>query len=171
MAPAAALRNAVIAQVGAQAAMESVALQAGRAAATGNMLAQRAEGQVQKADNVAQQAGSQGQMQQGMQMGMQMASQLGSTLGQLPQQAGQMIMQPMQQLTQPLQQVTSMFSQMGGMGGDKRPDGTDRNQPAVQSPPGRWIWTGFGRRTGARRVSPGRRRHARANAVDVQPDR
>ena len=41
----------------------------------------------------------------------------------------------------------------------RRSDGTDRSQPAVQSPAGRWIWTGFGRRIGARRVSPGRRRH------------
>ena len=134
MAPAAALRNATIAQVGAQAAMESVGLQAGRAAATGNMAAQRAEGQVQKADNVARQAGSQGQMQQGMQMGMQMASQLGSTLGQLPQQAGQMVMQPMQQLTQPLQQVTSMFSQMGGMGGDKAQMGLIGTSPLSNHP-------------------------------------
>ena len=114
--------------------MESVGLQAGRAAATGNMAAQRAEGQVQKSDNVAQQAGSQGQMQQGMQMGMQMASQLGSTLGQLPQQASQMIMQPMQQLTQPLQQVTSMFSQMGGMGGDKAQMGLIGTSPLSNHP-------------------------------------
>lgn len=134
MAPAAALRNAAISQVSAQAAMESVALQAGRAAATGNMAAQRAEGQVQKADNSAQQAGGQGQMQQGMQMGMQMASQLGSTLGQLPQQASQMVMQPMQQLTQPLQQVTSMFSQMGSMGGDKAQMGLIGASPLSNHP-------------------------------------
>jgi PPE-repeat protein len=120
MAPAAALRNAAIAQVSAQATVESGALQAGRVAGQTNMAVQRAEGQVQKADNGVQQGGQQDQMmQQGMQMGMQMASQLGSTLGQLPQQAGQLITQPMQQLTQPLQQVTSMFSQMGGLGGDK----------------------------------------------------
>ncbi|MDG5483212.1 PPE family protein [Mycolicibacterium gadium] len=111
MAPAAAVRNAAIAQVSAQGKAESVRQTAGNAAAQGNMAAQRAQGQVQKADNGAPQAQ---QMQQGMQMGMQMASQLGSTLGQLPQQASQMVMQPMQQLTQPLQQVTSMFSSMGG---------------------------------------------------------
>ena len=117
----AAVRNAAFAHVGAQATVESAALQAGRAASQANMAAQRAEGQVQKADDYAQQGGQQDQLaQQGMQQGMQMASQMGSMLGQLPQQAGQMVSQPMQQLTQPLQQVTSMFSQMGGMGsGDK----------------------------------------------------
>jgi PPE-repeat protein len=124
-APGAALRNAAMAQVGAQASVESAGLQTGRVAGQTNMAVQRAEGQVQKADTAVQQGGKQpDQMtqqgaQQGMQMGMQMASQLGSTLGQLPQQATQMITQPMQQLTQPLQQVTSMFSQMGGLGGDK----------------------------------------------------
>jgi PPE-repeat protein len=116
-APGAAAREAAIAQVGAQATVESAGLQTGRAAAQANQMATTAEGQAQKAQN-AQQFGQQDQMQQGMQMGMQMASQLGSTLGQLPQQASQMVMQPMQQLSQPLQQVTSMFSQMG-LGGDK----------------------------------------------------
>ena len=111
MAPAAAVRNAAIAQVSAVSKMESVRLNAGNAASQGNMAAQRAEGQMQKADDAAPQAQ---QMQQGMQMGMQMASQIGSAVGQIPQQASQMIMQPMQQLTQPLQQVTSMFSSLGG---------------------------------------------------------
>jgi PPE-repeat protein len=111
MAPAAAVRNAAIAQVSAQGKAESVRQNAGNAAALGNMAAQRAQGQVQKADTAAPQAQ---QMQQGMQMGMQMASQIGSAVGQIPQQASQMVMQPMQQLTQPLQQVTSMFSSMGG---------------------------------------------------------
>jgi PPE-repeat protein len=108
MAPAAAVRNAAIAQVSAQGKAESVLLNAGNAAAQGNMAAQRAEGQAQKADNAAPQS------QQGMQMGMQMASQIGSAVGQIPQQASQMIMQPMQQLTQPLQQVSSLFSSLGG---------------------------------------------------------
>ena len=121
MAPGSAFREAAFAHVGGQATVESAALQGGRAAAMGNMAAQRAEGAVQKADNYAQQGGQQQErrrgMQQGMQMGMQMASQVGSMLGQLPQQAGQMVSQPMQQLTQPLQQVTSMFSQLGGTGG------------------------------------------------------
>lgn len=117
MLPGAALRNAAIEHVGAQATIESAALMGGRAAAQANMAAQRAEGMVQRTDNTAQQAGRQDQMQQGMQMGMQMASQVGTMVGQIPQQAGQMLTQPMQQLTQPLQQVTSMFSQMGGMGG------------------------------------------------------
>jgi PPE-repeat protein len=123
-APGAAFRNATFAHVGAQATVESAALQTGRAVAQANMAAQRAEGQVQRADDYAQQAGQQkpDQMmqqggQQGVQMATQMASQLGSTLGQIPQQAGQMIQSPMQALTQPLQQVTSMFSQMGGLGG------------------------------------------------------
>jgi PPE-repeat protein len=111
MAPAAAVRNAAIAQVSAVSKMESVRLNAGNAASQGNMAAQRAEGQMQKADDAAPQAQ---QMQQGMQMGMQMASQIGSAVGQIPQQASQMIMQPMQQLTQPLQQMTSLFSSMGG---------------------------------------------------------
>jgi len=116
MAPAAAVRNAAIATVSAQSKMESTRLNAGAAVAQGNMAAQRAEGQVAKADDGA----AQGQpLQQGMQMGAQMATQLGSTLGQIPQQAGQMLMQPMQQLTQPLQQVTSMFSQLGSAGTDK----------------------------------------------------
>jgi len=111
MAPAAAVRNAAIAQVSAMSKMDSVRQVAGTAAGQANMAAQRAEGQVQKADTAAPQAQ---QMQQGMQMGMQMASQIGSAVGQIPQQASQMIMQPMQQLTQPLQQVTSLFSSMGG---------------------------------------------------------
>lgn len=111
MAPAAAVRNAAIAQVSAVSKMESVRLNAGNAASQGNMAAQRAEGQMHKADDAAPQAQ---QMQQGMQVGMQMASQIGSAVGQIPQQASQMIMQPMQQLTQPLQQVTSMFSSLGG---------------------------------------------------------
>jgi len=134
MAPAAAVRNAAIAQVSAQGKMESVALVAGQAAGQGNMAAQRAQGQVQRADHSAQQAGNQGQMQQGMQMGMQMASQLGSTLGQLPQQASQMVMQPMQQLTQPLQQVTSMFSQLGSMGGEKAQIGLIGASPLSNHP-------------------------------------
>ncbi|MBY0287995.1 MAG: PPE family protein [Mycobacteriaceae bacterium] len=111
MAPAAAVRNAAIAQVSTASKMESVLLNAGNAAAQGNMAAQRAEGQAQKADNAAPQAQ---QVQQGMQMGVQMASQIGSAVGQIPQQASQMIMQPMQQLTQPLQQVSSLFSSLGG---------------------------------------------------------
>ncbi len=117
-APGAAVRNAAIAHVSSQAKLESVGLNAGRATAQGNMVAQRAEGQVRKAENLAEQAQPQNQMaQQGVQMATQMASQLGSTLGQLPQQAGQMLMQPMQQLTQPLQQVSSLFGQMGGLDG------------------------------------------------------
>jgi PPE-repeat protein len=131
MAPAAAVRNAAIAQVSAVSKMESVRLNAGTAASQANMAAQRAEGQLQKADDGAPQAQ---QMQQGMQMGMQMASQLGSTLGQIPQQAGQMMMQPMQQLTQPLQQVTSMFSQLGSMGGDKAQIGLIGASPLSNHP-------------------------------------
>ncbi len=115
MAPAAALRNAAIAHVGAQASVESAGLQTGRAVAQANQAAVHAEGQAQRTQN-AQQLAPQDTMQHGMQMGMQMGAQLGSTLAQLPQQASQMVMQPMQQLTQPLQQVTSMFSQFGGLG-------------------------------------------------------
>jgi PPE-repeat protein len=131
MAPAAAVRNAAIAQVSTVSKMESIRLNAGNAASQGNMAAQRAEGQVQRADDAAPQGQ---QMQQGMQMGMQMASQVGSTLGQLPQQAGQMVMQPMQQLTQPLQQVTSMFSQLGSMGGDKAQMGLIGASPLSSHP-------------------------------------
>ncbi|MGE2691956.1 PPE family protein [Mycolicibacterium pulveris] len=116
MAPAAALRNAAIAHVGAQASVESAGLQAGRAVAQANQAAVHAEGQAQRTQN-AHQLGPQDTMQQGMQVGMQMGAQLGSTLAQLPQQASQMVMQPMQQLAQPLQQVTSMFSQFGSLGG------------------------------------------------------
>jgi PPE-repeat protein len=131
MAPAAAVRNAAIAQVSTVSKMESIRLNSGNAVSQGNMVAQRAEGQAQKANDAAPQGQ---QMQQGMQMGMQMASQLGSTLGQLPQQASQMVMQPMQQLTQPLQQVTSMFSQMGSMGGDKAQMGLIGTSPLSNHP-------------------------------------
>lgn len=118
MMPAAAARNVTFAKVSAQTAVESAALQAGRAVSQANMAAQRAEGTVQKSDNLAQQlAQPQQGAQHGMQMGMQMAGQLGSTLGQLPQQAGQMISQPMQQLLQPLTQMSSMF---GGLGSNDR---------------------------------------------------
>ncbi|MGV0644008.1 PPE family protein [Mycolicibacterium sp. XJ879] len=116
MAPGAALRNAAIAHVGAQASVESAGLQTGRAVAQANQAAVHAEGQAQRTQN-AHNLGPQDTLQQGMQMGMQMGAQLGSTLAQMPQQASQMVMQPMQQLTQPLQQVTSMFSQLGSLGG------------------------------------------------------
>ncbi|ODQ94645.1 PPE family protein [Mycolicibacterium holsaticum] len=119
MAPAAAVRNAAIAHVGAQATVESTGLQTGRSVSQANQAAVHAESQAQRTQN-AQQLGPQDTMQQGAQMGMQMGAQLGSTLAQLPQQAGQMVMQPMQQLTQPLQQVTSMFSQFGGLGGSDK---------------------------------------------------
>lgn len=122
-APAAAVRNAAIAQVGGQATAESVALQTGGVGGTVNSAEQRAQGAAQHAQNAGQhsqqqqpQQAQQG-MQQGMQMGMQMAGQLGSSLGQIPSQMGQVVSQPMQQLTQPLQQVTSMFSQVGSLGG------------------------------------------------------
>lgn len=119
--PGAALRNAAIAQVSAQATVESAALEGGRAMGQANMAAQRAEGQVQKADNFAQQAANPNQMmQQGVQMGMQMGMQMGSTLAQLPQQGMQMVMQPVQQMTQPLQQVTSMFSSLGSSLGSEK---------------------------------------------------
>lgn len=131
MAPGAAVRNAAIATVSAQSKMESTRLNAGSAAAQGNMAAQRAEGQVQKADDAAPHGQ---QLQQPMQRGMQMASQLGSTLGQLPQQASQMVMQPMQQLTQPLQQVTSMFSQLGSLGTDKAQMGLIGASPLSNHP-------------------------------------
>ncbi|WP_276050632.1 PPE family protein [Mycolicibacterium elephantis] len=119
MAPGAAVRNAAIAQVGAQASVESAGLQTGRAVSQANQAAVHAEGQAQRTQN-AHQLGPQDAMQQGMQTGMQMGAHLGSTLAQLPQQAGQMVMQPMQQLTQPLQQVTSMFGQFGSLGGSDK---------------------------------------------------
>lgn len=119
MAPGAAVRNAAIAHVGAQATVESAGLQTGRAVSQANQAAVHAEGQAQRTQN-ARQLGPQDAMQQGMQTGMQMGAQLGSTLAQLPQQAGQMVMQPMQQLTQPLQQVTSMFGQFGSLGGSDK---------------------------------------------------
>ncbi|SEH56127.1 PPE-repeat protein [Mycolicibacterium rutilum] len=132
-APAAALRNAAIAHVGAQATVESAGLMTGRMVSQTNQMAVHAENQTQRTQN-AQQLGPQEQAQQGMQMGMQMASQLGSTLGQLPQQASQMVMQPMQQLTQPLQQVTSMFSQMGSLGSDKAQMGLIGASPLSNHP-------------------------------------
>ncbi|MGE2726245.1 PPE family protein [Mycolicibacterium pulveris] len=133
MAPAAALRNAAIAHVGAQASVESAGLQTGRAVAQANQAAVHAEGQAQRTQN-AHQLGPQDTMQQGMQMGMQMGAQLGSTLAQLPQQASQMVMQPMQQLAQPLQQVTSMFSQFGSLGGDKAQIGLIGASPLSNHP-------------------------------------
>lgn len=119
--PAAALTNAAIAQVSAQATLESAVLQGGRGAAQTSMAAQHAQSQVQKADNGAQRSSNPNQMmQQGTQMGMQMATQLGSTLAQLPQQGMQMVMQPVQQMTQPLQQVTSLFTQLGSSLGTEK---------------------------------------------------
>lgn len=116
-APGAVLRETAFAHVTAQATAESVKLTAGRAGALGNMAAQRAEGQAQKAENAARQADPQKELaqgaQQGVQMATQLASQLGSTLSSLPQQATQMVTQPFQQLTQPLQQLTSLFSSTG----------------------------------------------------------
>jgi len=112
------IREATFAQVTAQGSMQVAGLAGGNAVSQGNMAAERAEGQAQKAENAGQQSG-QGQqvMQQGVQMGTQMASQIGSMLGQLPQQGSQMVMQPMQQMTQ---QVTQIFSQVGsGFGADK----------------------------------------------------
>ena len=118
MAPGALVRELSVASVSARAKMESAALHGGRAASQANMAAQRAEGQTQRTENTAQQAGQQGSqlqqgMQQGVQMGVQMASQLGSTVMQLPQQGTQMVSQGFQQLTAPLQQMSSMFGSMG----------------------------------------------------------
>jgi hypothetical protein len=147
MAPAAALRNAAIEHVGAQATVESAGLTTGRAVSQANQMAVHAEGQAQRTQN-AQNLGQQDQLQQGaqqgMQMGMQMASQLGSTLGQLPQQASQMVMQPMQQLTQPLQQVTSMFSQMGNLSGDKAQMGLIGTSPLSNHPLAGGSGAGYG---------------------------
>ncbi|OBI81138.1 PPE family protein [Mycobacterium sp. E740] len=120
-APGRAMRDLVVAQVSTQASLESAVLQGGRATAQVGMTAKHAEGQVRKADDIAQQAANPNQtMQQGMQMGTQLASQLGSTLAQLPQQGMQMVMQPVQQMTQPLQQVTSLFSQLGSSLGSEK---------------------------------------------------
>lgn len=134
LAPAAALRNAAIEHVGAQATVESTGLTAGRSVSQANQMAVHAEGQAQRTQNAQQ--GQQNPMQQGaqqgMQMGMQMASQMGSMAAQLPQQASQMVMQPMQQLTAPLQQVTSMFSQLGG--GDKAQMGLVGTSPLSNHP-------------------------------------
>lgn len=116
-APATAMRNAVIAQVGAQASLESGVLQGGRAVSGINTAAQGAESQGRKADNLAQQSLNPNQT---MQMGAQIASQLGSTVAQLPQQGMQMVMQPVQQMTQPLQQVTSLFGQLGSSLGSEQ---------------------------------------------------
>ena len=118
MGPGAAARNLTISRVGAQASLESAALQGGRGAATANHAATKAESQINRADDPRMLQQDQ-LMQQGGQQGVQMATQLASTLAQIPQQAGQMMTSPMQQLTQPLQQMTSMFSQMGMGSGDK----------------------------------------------------
>ncbi|OBK76945.1 PPE family protein [Mycobacterium sp. 1164985.4] len=134
-APATALRNAVITQVSTQASMESAVLQGGRATSQMGMAGQHAEGQVQKAENLTQQARPNQPMQQGMQMGMQMASQLGSTLAQVPQQGMQMVTQPVQQMTQPLQQVPSLFTQLGSsLGSDKMQVGLVGASPLSNHP-------------------------------------
>lgn len=134
-APATALRNAVITQVSTQASMESAVLQGGRATSQIGMAGQHAEGQVQKAENLTQQAQPNQPMQQGMQMGMQMASQLGSTLAQVPQQGMQMVTQPVQQMAQPLQQVTSLFTQLGSsLGSDKMQVGLVGASPLSNHP-------------------------------------
>lgn len=119
-APMGVARNAVVEMVSTTAKMDSVRLNAGRAAAQGQMAGSQAQGAVQQAQNTTQQAPQSQMMQQGMQMGVQMAGQVGSTVAQLPQQLGQMVQTPMQMLTQPLQQVSSIFGQMGGgLGGDR----------------------------------------------------
>ncbi|OBB48480.1 PPE family protein [Mycobacterium sp. 852002-51961_SCH5331710] len=134
-APATALRNAVITQVSTQASMESAVLQGGRATSQIGMAGQHAEGQVQKAENLTQQAQPNQPMQQGMQMGMQMASQLGSTLAQVPQQGMQMVTQPVQQMAQPPQQVTSLFTQLGSsLGSDKMQVGLVGASPLSNHP-------------------------------------
>lgn len=115
-APATVARNVTITAVGTIAKLESARLAAGRAGGMGHLAAERTEGVVRRAEDLAPHQPAQ-LPQQGMQMGAQMAGQLASTLGQLPQQASQLVSQPMQQLTQPLQQVSSVFGQMGGMGG------------------------------------------------------
>jgi PPE-repeat protein len=127
------IRETAFAQVTAQGSMQVAGLAGGNAASQGNMAAERAEGQAQKAENAGQQSG-QGQqvMQQGVQMGTQMASQIGSMLGQLPQQGSQMVMQPMQQMTQ---QVTQIFSQVGsGFGSDKAQVGLIGASPMSNHP-------------------------------------
>ena len=111
-APGAVVREMSIASVSARATLGSMALNAGRGAATANIAAQKAEGQTETAKNAAQQNPMQA-AQQGAQMAMQVGSQLGSMAMQMPQQATQMVTQPLQQLTSPLQQMTSMFSGMG----------------------------------------------------------
>ncbi|ULE34775.1 PPE family protein [Mycobacterium sp. IDR2000157661] len=131
-APGAAMRNAAIAHVGAQATVESAGLQTGRAVAQANQMAVHAEEQAQRTQNAGQPAPH--QMQQGMQMGVQMASQLGSTVAQLPQQGMQLVTQPMQQLAQPLQQVTSMFGQLGSLGGEKAQMGLIGASPLSNHP-------------------------------------
>ena len=119
MAPAAALREATITKVGAQATAESAALTGGRGAALGDTAATTAENRAQQATNMASERQAAPGQNQFAQQGMQMMSQVASTLGQAPQQAGQMLQSPLQQLSQPLQQVSSLFSQMGtgGPGG------------------------------------------------------
>jgi PPE-repeat protein len=112
MAPAAAARNAVFAQVSGQGKAEEFALNAGRTAQLGNEAANQTRSEATQTRGLGS---GQDQM---LQQGVQMATQLGSTLGQLPQQMMQGVTQPFQQLTQPLQQVSAMFGQLG-MGGDK----------------------------------------------------
>ena len=113
MAPVAALRNAVITKVSAEAKVQSVATMTGRAVEMSTSTAARANSEAQNAGDFSSTGQRDQMMQQGMSQGVQMASQLGSTLGQLPQQMLQGVTQPFQQMAQPLQQVSSMFGQMG----------------------------------------------------------
>ena len=113
MAPVAALRNAVITKVSAEAKVQTVATQTGRAVEMATSTGARANSEAQNAGDFSSTGQRDQMMQQGMSQGVQMASQLGSTLGQLPQQMLQGVTQPFQQMAQPLQQVSSMFGQMG----------------------------------------------------------
>ncbi|MBS9532797.1 PPE family protein [Mycobacterium sp. M1] len=123
-APGVAMRNFAFAQASVQSTIESVAMNAGRMAAMGDIAATRAEGAASKERNlnttVHQNSGqSERGPQQMMQNPMQMVSQMGSQLASAPQQMSQMVQSPMQQLTQPFQQATSMFTQMGGSHGQQ----------------------------------------------------
>ena len=113
MAPVAAVRNAVITKVSAEAKVQTVATQTGRAVEMATSTGARANSEAQQAGEFNS-LGQQDQvMQQGMMQGVQMATQMGSSFAQLPQQMLQGVTQPFQQMAQPLQQVSSMFGQMG----------------------------------------------------------
>ena len=170
MAPVAAVRNAVITKVSAEAKVQTVATQTGRAVEMATSTGARANSEAQQAGEFKSLGQQDQMMQQGMMQGVQMATQMGSSFAQLPQQMLQGVTQPFQQMAQPLQQVSSMFGQMGM--GNKGPQVGLYGRRAVLQPSGdRRKWGDLRCRLGQGGVVARRRWHSGAHAVDGQSGR